>query len=67
MIYAIENKTLVRYKGNYENYLVLRDIRQREYEANYKSQQKYIKKTEDFINKNIVRASTIYMWKHIFI
>ena len=58
VIYAIENKSLVRYKGNYENYLLLRDIRNKEYEANYKAQQKYIKKTEDFINKNIVRAST---------
>ena len=51
VIYAIENKTLVRYKGNYENYLVLRDIRKKEYEANYKAQQRYIKKTEEFINK----------------
>lgn len=58
VIYAIENKTLVRYKGNYENYLLLKDIRNREYEANYKAQQRYIKKTEEFINKNIVRAST---------
>ena len=58
VIYAIENKTLVRYKGNYDNYLVLKDIRSKEYESAYLSQQKYIKKTQDFIDKNIVRAST---------
>lgn len=58
VIYAIENKTLVRYKGNYDNYLVLKDIRKKEYESAYLSQQKYIKKTQDFIDKNIVRAST---------
>lgn len=58
VIYCLENRTLTRYKGNYENYLVLREIRQKEYDANYKAQQKYIKKTEEFIKKNIVRAST---------
>lgn len=58
VIYCLENKTLTRYKGNYDNYLVLREIRQKEYDANYKAQQRYIKKTEEFIKKNIVRAST---------
>ena len=58
VIYAIENKTLVRYKGNYEDYLRLKEIRSKEYEASYIAQQKYIKKTQDFIDKNIVRKST---------
>lgn len=58
VIYAIENKTLVRYKGNYEDYLRLKELRSKEYEALYIAQQKYIKKTQDFIDKNIVRAST---------
>ena len=35
-----------------------REQHMKEYEANYIAQQKYIKKTEDFIKKNIVRAST---------
>ncbi len=58
VIYAVDNKSLVRYKGNYEDYLKLKDIRRKEYEASYVAQQKYIKKTEDFINRNLVRAST---------
>ena len=58
VIYAIENKTLVRYKGNFEDYLRQKEMRSKEYEAAYVAQQKYIKKTQEFIDKNIVRAST---------
>lgn len=58
VIYDLSNKTLTRYKGNYEQYLSLKKERDKRYEQEYLAQQKYIKKTEDFINKNIVRAST---------
>lgn len=58
VICCLENKTVTRYKGNYESFIKQRDQHMKEYEANYIAQQKYIKKTEDFIKKNIVRAST---------
>lgn len=58
VICSLENKTIKRYKGNYDAFLKLREEYLKEYEANYESQQKYIKKTEEFIQKNIVRAST---------
>lgn len=58
VIYSLENKTLTRYKGNYDNYLKEHEVRKAQYEADYNAQQRYIKQTEEFIKKNIVRAST---------
>ncbi|MDD4212461.1 MAG: ABC-F family ATP-binding cassette domain-containing protein [Bacilli bacterium] len=57
-IVAIENKKLVKYKGNYEDYLNQRTMKIETYEKEYQRQQEFIKKTQDFIQKNIVRAST---------
>ena len=57
-ICALENKEITRYKGNYEYYLNEREVRLETYKNAYINQQKQIKKTEEFINKNIVRAST---------
>lgn len=57
-IVELENKTLTRYKGNYEYYQKEKAIRSLNYARQYENQQKFIKKTEEFINKNIVRAST---------
>lgn len=57
-ICSLENKEITRYKGNYEDYLKEREIRQAHYEKAFENQQKFIKKTEDFIKKNIVRDST---------
>lgn len=58
VVLAIENKKVNRYKGNYDFYLSEREVRFNQQLKNYESQQKLIKETEDFINKNIVRAST---------
>ena len=58
VICAIENKTVTRYKGNYDDYLKQRVMKNKQYEAEYVAQQKFIKKTQDFIDKNIVRATT---------
>jgi ATPase subunit of ABC transporter with duplicated ATPase domains len=57
-VVAIENKSIERYKGNFEYYLKEREIRFEMSSKAYDSQQKFIKKQEDFIQKNIVRAST---------
>lgn len=58
VICAIENKTVTRYKGNYDDYLKQREMKNKQYEAEYVAQQKFIKKTQEFIDKNIVRATT---------
>ena len=57
-ICALENREITRYKGNYDYYVKEREIRLETYQKTYINQQKQIKKTEEFINKNIVRAST---------
>lgn len=62
-IIELSNKTIVKYKGNFQEYLKLKQLRDKQYETEYISQQKYIKKTQVFIDKNIVRASTTGMAK----
>ena len=58
IIVALENKILTKYKGNYDQYLKMREMNLETYQKEYEKQQKVIKKTEEFIAKNIVRAST---------
>lgn len=60
-VFSIENKQIERYKGNYDYYLKEREIRLENYKKEYMNQQKFIEKTEEFIRKNIVRASTSKM------
>ncbi len=57
-IVALENKKLIKYKGNYSSYQNQLSLNLNTYEKEYKKQQILIKKTEEFIKKNIVRAST---------
>lgn len=57
-IVSLENKKLIKYRGNYSSYLKQRLQSTQTYEKDYKKQQIFIKKTEEFIKKNIVRAST---------
>ncbi len=58
VIVALENNKLVKYKGNYQVYLKQRTLKMETYEREYEKQQVFIKKTEEFINKNLVRAAT---------
>ncbi|HKM29998.1 MAG TPA: ABC-F family ATP-binding cassette domain-containing protein [Bacilli bacterium] len=58
VICALENKKIIRYRGNYDAYLLQKDMRDKQYQAEYNTQQRFIKKTQEFIDKNIVRAST---------
>lgn len=58
VVYNLENKTLTRYNMDYEHFLIEKEFRKRDYENAYKKQQEYVKRTTDFINKNIVRATT---------
>lgn len=58
VILALENKKITKYKGNYDQYLKQREMNMETYQKEYDKQQKEIKRTEEFIQKNIVRAST---------
>lgn len=63
IVYHLENKTLTRYVGNYEKFLSLYEERKIQRDIEYASQQREIKKLEDYINKNKVRAATAAMAK----
>ncbi len=58
VIFNIEFGYLKRYPGNYKKFLMLKDEETKRYTDMYNRQQKEINKMEEFINKNIVRAST---------
>ena len=58
VVYCLNNKTLTRYNMPYDLYLKEREIREEQYKNAYENQQKFIKKTQDFIQRNIVRATT---------
>ena len=57
-IFELNHGTLTIFKGNYSQYVAERELRDRQLEAAYEKQQAEIKKEEEFIQKNIVRAST---------
>lgn len=57
-ICELENKKLTKYRGDYLSYLEQKELNDKTYASQYEAQQKYIKKTQEFIDKNIVRAST---------
>lgn len=58
IVYALNNKILTRYKGDYDFYLKESEIRDEHYRREYENQQKFIKQTEAFIEKNRVRATS---------
>ncbi len=58
VVYNLDNKQMTRYNMDYDHYLAEKEIRQEQYISKYKAQQNFIKKTEAFIQKNIVRATT---------
>lgn len=58
VIYNIEHTVMKRYPGNYNTFLKLKDEESKRYVEEYTKQMDQIKKLEDFINKNLVRAST---------
>ncbi|MGM9969100.1 MAG: ABC-F family ATP-binding cassette domain-containing protein [Anaeroplasma sp.] len=58
VVYSLDNKILTRYNMPYEIFLKEKELRDAQYARAYENQQAFIKKTQDFINKNIVRATT---------
>ncbi|MDF2699400.1 MAG: transporter ATP-binding protein, partial [Haloplasmataceae bacterium] len=58
LVYEIEFNKGVLYKGNYDHFLILKEDRFDQMAKQFELQQKVIEKEQDFINKNIVRASS---------
>ncbi|AIS09545.1 ABC-F family ATP-binding cassette domain-containing protein [Lactobacillus helsingborgensis] len=57
-IFELQFGKLTVFKGNYSAYVAERQLRNRQQEEAYEKQQEKIKKDEEFIQKNIVRAKT---------
>ncbi len=57
-ILDIEFKKITKYPGNITKFLEIKGLRKESYLKQYQSQQKEIKKQEEYIAKNKVRAST---------
>lgn len=57
-IYDLDNRTLTHYTGNYTQFVAHKQERLKAEWKHYDQQQKKIAKLEDFVNRNIVRAST---------
>ena len=58
IVYCLSNKEMIRYKMKYDLYLKEKELRDEQYQNAFENQKKWIKKTEEFIQKNIVRATT---------
>ncbi|HKM32412.1 MAG TPA: ATP-binding cassette domain-containing protein, partial [Oscillospiraceae bacterium] len=59
----IEFGAIARYNGTYESFVNQKEQRHAQHIKNYESQQKEIAKLEDYVQRNIVRASTSKMAK----
>ena len=57
-IFELNFGKLTTFKGNYSQYVKERELMDSQQEAAYEKQQEKIKKEEEFIQKNLVRAST---------
>ncbi|GIC73349.1 hypothetical protein LFLT20_03530 [Limosilactobacillus fermentum] len=57
-VYDLDNQTLHHYTGNYSAFVKNKTARLATEMKHYEQQQKEIAKLEDFVNKNLVRAST---------
>ncbi len=54
----LEHGTVVSYKGNYSKYRILREERLKEAWRAYEKQQEEIAKLQDYVDRNLVRATT---------
>ena len=60
-ICEIEQGRLTSYRGDYSSYLVQKKMNSERQLKEYEAQQKEIAKLEDYVAKNLVRASTSKM------
>lgn len=58
VIYHVENATLTRYKGDYEQFKQMYEIKKGQELKAYEKQQKEVERLEDFIARNKARIST---------
>lgn len=57
-VYELSRQSMTKYKGNYSKYLVQKAERLEQELKKYEKQQDEIAKLQDFVQKNIARAST---------
>lgn len=58
IVYEISKKRITKYIGNYSHFTINKDKQYQLDTKQFEKQQKEIKKLEDFVQKNITRAST---------
>ncbi|QAT43186.1 ABC-F family ATP-binding cassette domain-containing protein [Aminipila luticellarii] len=58
VIYHVNNGELTRYTGDYDNFLHMHEIKQKQQERAYERQQAEIERMEDFIARNKARVAT---------
>ena len=58
LIYHVENCEVNRYVGDYDEFLRLKELKQRQLESAYKKQQQEIQELEDFVQRNKARVAT---------
>ncbi|MBD1372286.1 ABC-F family ATP-binding cassette domain-containing protein [Hazenella sp. IB182357] len=58
IIYEIERHKATRYVGNYQDYVKQKEANLLQQQKAYEQQQEEIQKMEDFVQKNLARAST---------
>ena len=58
VIYHVENATITRYKGNYEQFMQMYEIKNRQQSQAYEKQQTDIDRLEDFIARNKANFAT---------
>ncbi len=58
IIYHMENASLTRYVGNYDDFLKVYQVRQDQLEAAYRKQQQEISELKDFVARNKARVAT---------
>ncbi|SHI84570.1 ATPase components of ABC transporters with duplicated ATPase domains [Dethiosulfatibacter aminovorans DSM 17477] len=63
VVLHLENSELNRYKGDYDNFMRMNELKKRQIEQAYEKQQKEIEKLETFIAKNKARVATTNMAK----
>lgn len=63
IVYHVEEAVLTRYKGDYNDFMSMYELKKRQIEQAYEKQQKEIAHLEEFIAKNKARVATTNMAK----
>ncbi|MBR5485336.1 MAG: ABC-F family ATP-binding cassette domain-containing protein [Oscillospiraceae bacterium] len=63
VIYHVEDAVLTRYKGDYNDFRNMYELKKRQLEQAYEKQQKEIAQLEDFVARNKARVATTNMAK----